>query len=199
MTIPSQPSPLTGEGGVGRLFHHFRAGEDIMREKNGEHPWGDAGQIILGGVFLVVWVGDSFFLQRSTSLSSYVPLSARLIFLGIALVAGLALFRITHPVVCREQRPDWVVVTGAFRYVRHPLYLSAVFMYIGLCFSTMSLYSLAVFLGIFVFYNYIAGYEERLLEIKFGEEYRQYKSATGKWVPKILNHNCGCAAKGVER
>jgi protein-S-isoprenylcysteine O-methyltransferase Ste14 len=156
---------------------------EAMREKNGEHPWGDAGQIILLGVFLVVWAGDSFFLHESILFSSYVPLSARLIVLGIALVAGLALFRVTHPVVCREQRPDKVVATGPFRYVRHPLYLSAVVTYIGVCVSTMSIYAFVVFVGIMVFYDYIAGYEERLLEIKFGEEYRQYKNATGKWIP----------------
>jgi protein-S-isoprenylcysteine O-methyltransferase Ste14 len=156
-----------------------------MREKNGEHPWGDAGQIILGGVFLVVWAGDSFFLHESILFSSYVPLSARLIVLGIALVAGLALFRVTRPVVCREQRPDKVVATGPFRYVRHPLYLSAVLTYIGLCLSTMSIYSFVVFVGILVFYDYIADYEERLLELKFGEAYRQYKNVTGKWIPTI--------------
>jgi len=84
-----------------------------MREKNGEHPWGDAGQIILFGVFLVVWAGDSFFLQKSIFLSSHVPLPIRLTILGVMLFAGMALFRVTHPVVCREQRPDWVVDTGS--------------------------------------------------------------------------------------
>jgi len=34
-----------------------------MKEKEGEHPFGDAGQLISLGVFLVVWVGDSFFLR----------------------------------------------------------------------------------------------------------------------------------------
>ena len=37
----------------------------------------------------------------------------------------------------------------------------------------------------FVFYNYIAGYEERLLETKHGEAYKSYKQKTGKWLPKI--------------
>lgn len=170
-----------------------------MKEKNGEHPWGDAGQILLLGVFLVVWVGDSFFLQKSIFLSDYLHLPIRLALLGVTLCVGMALFRATHSVVCSEPRPDRVVATGAFRYVRHPLYLSAIITYLGLFLSTLSLYSLAMLVGIFVFYNFIAGYEERVLEIKFGEEYRQYKHATGKWVPKIMNHNCGCAAKGALR
>jgi protein-S-isoprenylcysteine O-methyltransferase Ste14 len=40
-------------------------------------------------------------------------------------------------------------------------------------------------LAIIIFYNYIASYEERLLEIKFAEEYNEYKKKTGKWLPSI--------------
>ena len=43
---------------------------ETMKEKNGEHPFGDAGQLILLGVFLVVWVGDSFFLRKTNFLSA---------------------------------------------------------------------------------------------------------------------------------
>ena len=32
---------------------------DGIKEKNGEHPYGDAGQLILLGFFLLVWLGDS--------------------------------------------------------------------------------------------------------------------------------------------
>ena len=38
---------------------------------------------------------------------------------------------------------------------------------------------------IFAFYNFIAGYEERFLEQKFGEAYTTYKTATGKWMPRV--------------
>jgi len=38
---------------------------------------------------------------------------------------------------------------------------------------------------IFVFYNYIAGYEEKLLEQRYDETYRKYKKRTGKWLPMI--------------
>jgi protein-S-isoprenylcysteine O-methyltransferase Ste14 len=49
----------------------------------------------------------------------------------------------------------------------------------------MSLFSLVLLVGIFIFHNYIASYEEKLLEGRFGEEYRSYKKKTGKWVPRI--------------
>ncbi len=156
-----------------------------MKEKKGEHPFGDAGQLILLGVFLVVWVGDSFFLRKSTFLSDYVPLYIRLFILGLTLIAAIYLFRSGHVVVSHEQRPNNVVASGAFRYVRHPLYLASILTYLGLTVSTVSLFSLVLFVGIFVFHNYIASYEEKLLDVRFGEEYRKYKRRTGKWMPKI--------------
>ena len=156
-----------------------------MREKNGEHPFGDAGQLISLGVFLIIWVGDSFFLHLSTFLSGYVPLYIRLVVLILMLTAAMYLFRSGHVVVSHEYRPGKVVATGAFRYVRHPLYLASILAYVGTAISTASLLSLASLVGIFVFHNYIASYEEELLEARFGEEYRKYKKRTGKWLPKI--------------
>ena len=158
-----------------------------MAEKNGEHPFGDAGQLIMLGVFLVVWIGDSFFLQASTFLSAYIPLLPRLFLLGVSLVTAVYMARSGHVVVSHDQRPERTVSTGAFRYVRHPLYLASLLTYLGLTVSTVSLLSLAVFVVIFVFHNYIAGYEEKLLAAKFGQEYNDYKSRTGKWLPRILS------------
>ena len=156
-----------------------------MKEKNGEHPFGDAGQLIALGLFLVVWAGESFFLHATTFLSAYAPLVIRAVVLGLFLVLATALFRSGHTVVSRENRPAGVVSTGAFRYVRHPLYLASLVSYLGLAVVTASLLSLALLIGIWIFHNYLAGYEEKLLEAKFGEEYRSYKRRTGKWVPRI--------------
>jgi len=159
--------------------------EVSMKEKNGEHPFGDAGQLILLGIFLVVWVGDSFFLRKSTFLSNYVPLYIRLVILGLTLIIAMYLFKSGHVIVCHEARPNRVVTTGAFRLVRHPLYLASILTYLGVTVSTVSLFSLALLVGMFIFHNYIASYEEKLLEMKFGEEYERYKKRTGKWLPRI--------------
>jgi protein-S-isoprenylcysteine O-methyltransferase Ste14 len=137
------------------------------------------------GFFLVVWALDSFFLHKSTFLSDYEPLYIRLVILGLALITATYLFMSGHVVVSHERRPAGLVSTGAFRHVRHPLYLASILFYIGLAVSTASLFSLALLVVIFIFYNYIASYEEKLLEVRFGEGYRSYKKRTGKWVPRI--------------
>jgi protein-S-isoprenylcysteine O-methyltransferase Ste14 len=159
--------------------------EEIMKEKKGEHPFGDTGQLIGFGVFLIVWIGDSYFLRLSTFLSDYVPLVLRLGILALSIIVALCLFGTGHEVAHREQKLDRVVTTGSFRFVRHPLYSASILVYIGLTIVTLSLFSLAVLMGIFIFYDFIAGYEEKLLEAQFGEEYRRFKRRTGKWIPKI--------------
>ena len=156
-----------------------------MKEKNGEHPLGDAGQLIFLALFLVVWIGDSFFLRKSTFLGNSVPLYIRLVIMVFSLMTAALLFRSGHLVVSHEHRPTDVVSTGAFRYVRHPLYLGCILFYLGLAVSTVSLFSFALLVLIFVFYNYIAGYEEELLVQRFGERYNSYKKSTGKWAPRI--------------
>lgn len=156
-----------------------------MQEKNGEHPLGDAGQLILFGVFMVLWILDSFVLHRSTFLANTIPLALRLIILGVALITAFYLFKSGHVVVTGDQRPTEVVSSGAFRYVRHPLYLGSILVYFGLTVSTASLFCLALLVVIVLFYNYIAGYEEKLLEVKMGGAYVAYQKSTGKWIPQF--------------
>ena len=159
-----------------------------MESNNGEHPWGDLGQLILLVIFLAVWVGDSFFLHRTTFLSHYVPLALRLLMAALALGAAFFLVKSGHVVISDGKHgrlPEALVTTGAFRYVRHPLYLGCLLTYFALAVATASLLSLALLAVIMPFYNFLATYEENLLEDLFHESYRTYTQKTGKWLPKL--------------
>jgi protein-S-isoprenylcysteine O-methyltransferase Ste14 len=157
----------------------------IPKNKNGEHPFGDAGQLILFFIFMAVWAADSFFLHRSTFLARSIPLAVRLIFLALAMFTTWFLFKSAAALIHHGKRQDHVFESGAFRYVRHPLYLGVLLVYLGMTIATASLFSLGVFAAIFLFYNYIAGYEEKLMEAWFGEAYKNYKARTGRWLPKF--------------
>jgi protein-S-isoprenylcysteine O-methyltransferase Ste14 len=139
---------------------------------------------VLLGLFLASWAGDSFAWRRTTFLAGVVPLPARLVGLALALVAATLLVRSGHTVVGGGRRSEGVVSSGAFRYVRHPLYLGSVLFYLGLAFSTGSLSALALTGVAFAFYDHIASHEERWLEARYGEAYRTYRSRTGKWWPR---------------
>jgi len=159
--------------------------EARLKEKDGEHPLGHASQLISLAVFLLIWVGDSFFLHLSTFLARFIPLQVRLALLCVIFVTVIYLFTTAHAVISHGHRPNFVLRSGAFKYVRHPLYLGIMLTYLGLAFSTASLISLALVVDIFFSYNYIAGYEEELLIERFGDEYRAYRKSTGKWVPRF--------------
>ena len=146
---------------------------------------GDAGQLILFGVFLTIWILDSFILHRSTFLVHSIPLVIRLIFLVTALVAAFFLFKSGHVAVIGEQRPSKIISAGAFGYVRHPLYLGSILVYLGLTVSTASLFCLALLVVIVLFYNYIADFEEKLMEAKFEQDYIAYRQNTGRWLPRL--------------
>ena len=155
-----------------------------MKEKNGEHPWGDAGQLILLVVFIAVWAFDSFALRFSTGPSRFVPLAVRLALSAIVFVLSLLLIRSVHGILDHDARPSGVIGTGSFRYVRHPLYLGSMLFYLALVIATASLLSLIVLLAICLFYDFIARYEERLLAERYGDEYRAYCARTGRWFPR---------------
>jgi protein-S-isoprenylcysteine O-methyltransferase Ste14 len=156
-----------------------------LKEKNGEHPLGDAGQLIGLAVFVTVWIADSFFLQKTTFLTGFFPLYQRITVLVLCVGLALYLFRSGHVVVSGDTRSEKVVATGAFRYVRHPLYLGSLLLYFGFSFATGSLASFAMLVVMILFYDYIASYEEKLMVAKTGDDYTAYMNKTNKWLPKL--------------
>jgi protein-S-isoprenylcysteine O-methyltransferase Ste14 len=160
-----------------------------MHRKDGEHPYGDTGQLIILGLFLVVWAEDSFFLHALTFMPDFLSVYIRLVILALMLAVAAYLISSGHKVVNAAEHATGIVSNGAFRYVRHPLYLASILAYAGLSLATASLLSLMMSTVAALFYNYIASYEEEILQRKYGQAYSTYKEQTGKWFPKIRKHN----------
>jgi len=134
----------------------------------GEHPWGDRGQLLCLLVFLVVWILDSFVFKFSTFLSGEVPLYIKIVIAGAVFLFALYLLRSGHRAISHEvQSHPQILKDGAFARLRHPLYLAALLFYTFLFILALSLISLFLLGCIFFFYNFIASYEERWLEQKF--------------------------------
>jgi protein-S-isoprenylcysteine O-methyltransferase Ste14 len=152
--------------------------------RNGEHPAGDAGQLALLGLFLVVWVLDSFFLRWTTLTAAWLPAVPRLVAAGLVMALAFLLAKAAHPVTEGEEGTATLISSGVFARVRHPLYLGSLLFYAALTLATCSLASLGALVVIFLFYDHIAGFEERVLLERFGDEYRDYMKKTGKWIPK---------------
>ncbi len=84
-------------------------------------------------------------------------------------------------------RGNRLVTTGAFRYVRHPLYAA---------FLSVFNFGLAVFLNSYLFiawalllhavWAFLVRDEERMLIEFFGDSYRDYQERTGRFFPRLL-------------
>ncbi|MFC2168295.1 methyltransferase family protein [Acidobacteriota bacterium] len=164
------------------MGHHHEDRDDLV----GEHPFGDAGQIILLILFLALWILDSFIFQFSTFLAGYVPLTIRLVLAGIILVVGFYLGKRSLQMIFSEKRDSpQVIKKELYSYIRHPMYLAMMLFYVALIITTFSLLSLALGILIFFFYNFIAAHEEKLLEKKLGQDYFEYKNKVPRWLPRL--------------
>ena len=137
-------------------------------------------QISLFIFFLIIWILDSF-IFRFTTYAFIIPFFLNVIFAIPIFIAAAYLMSQSHIVF---EGPDpHVVDHSVYAHVRHPMYLGAILLYVGFWVTTLSLVTFIPLLTIFIGYNYLASYEERLLEAKFGDEYRAYKKRVHKWIP----------------
>jgi protein-S-isoprenylcysteine O-methyltransferase Ste14 len=78
--------------------------------------------------------------------------------------------------------PSTLVVRGAYRYTRNPMYLAVCVVLVAetvlINNSSMLIYTVAVALG---FHCFVCFYEEPVLRKRFGEEYKAYCSKVSRW------------------
>lgn len=83
-------------------------------------------------------------------------------------------------------RGNKLCTTGAFKYVRHPLYAA---------FLSIFNFGLAIYLNSYIFilwavilhpiWHYVVRYEERLMVDIFKDEYVEYQKKTGQFIPRL--------------
>lgn len=160
--------------------------EQQRSDLSGEHPLGDAGQLVLACLFFAMWVADTFVLQYTTWLNHYVPLAVRIPF-GIALlvVSGyLATMGLSIVFGEKREKPG-VIRKSVFGIIRHPIYLSEIVLYLSLLVISLSLAAAVVWGIVILFLHLISRYEERLLLARFGEEYTKYMREVLMWTPRL--------------
>ncbi|MBZ0204053.1 MAG: isoprenylcysteine carboxylmethyltransferase family protein [Ignavibacteria bacterium] len=74
--------------------------------------------------------------------------------------------------------------SGVYKFIRHPMYLSAILLLLGVVMYFQAYYSLLWIAILFIFFKYKTQLEERQLSLKF-PEYERYKSSTRKLIPFI--------------
>ena len=82
--------------------------------------------------------------------------------------------------------PEHIVTHGAYRYVRHPFYSAFLMALLALICFLPHYTSAMIFAYALMLLNFTANREESHLSgSKFGDEYRVYKSRTGRFIPRV--------------
>ncbi len=150
-----------------------------------EHPLNDRVQPAFLIVYLGVWALDSFVFRFSTVFAGVVSVFIRLPLGILSFVVGVYLVAKAGPAVfSRTGKPEFVT-TGVYARVRHPMYLGSLLVLLTLFFATLSLLSLVMWVGFFVFFDRMATYEERDLIRILGEQYLNYQKQVPKWLIRI--------------
>lgn len=91
-----------------------------------------------------------------------------------------------------EAQADFLCMSGPYAYVRNPLYIGNFFIGIGLAMTINEWYAYALFaLNYLLVYLVVISYEEKFLEKKFGSAYAEYKTHTGRLIPKFHGYKKG--------
>jgi protein-S-isoprenylcysteine O-methyltransferase Ste14 len=106
-----------------------------------------------------------------------------LLIAGLCLiVAAATLFNAAKTNIQTGKPTTAIVTTGIYRYTRNPIYLGMALIYTALSLFADSFIGLAGLPVALVIVHYgVIAREERYLEVKFGQPYRDYKARVGRW------------------
>lgn len=82
--------------------------------------------------------------------------------------------------------PERLVTDGAFAWCRNPMYLGHIIFLAGLALTLQSWLAAALALGTAVWFQFRVRRDERRLEERFGEPYREYAARVKRWVPGLF-------------
>lgn len=111
------------------------------------------------------------------------------IFLASSLVLAIHGFRLLHIAGAPEgdiEDTTQLVTTGAYRYIRHPLYCSLLLGGVGAFLKDPSLLGLLLLIILLVFVYATARVEERDNLERFGSAYRLYMEKTKMYIPFLF-------------
>ena len=115
-----------------------------------------------------------------------VPPTIRMLVLTISTIFAIALIYWSIHSLPPEVRGRKLCDTGAFRYLRHPLY-AALLSIFNFGFAVFLNHSLFLMWAVILhpIWHSIVGYEEKMMVRAFGEKYLQYARRTGRFLPRF--------------
>ncbi|MHA2203086.1 MAG: methyltransferase family protein [Candidatus Hodarchaeales archaeon] len=134
-----------------------------------------------------------FNIVRYQTLFSFDLLNTLIQSLGLFIVL-IATFVASWGRVSRGQRafswgvPKELEKKGMYSYIRHPLYASYCYYFLGFVMILQNVLILPLLTGIYGYYD-LSKYEEAILVDHFGEEYSDYQKRVGRFFPRLRRKN----------
>jgi protein-S-isoprenylcysteine O-methyltransferase Ste14 len=154
-----------------------------------EHPLCDRFQLVMIILFFVVWGIDSLsFFVFGYSTVVFEALAFPVLFAGTIMFLCLSFYLVSksHKAVLEQVHdPPELVDSGVYTWVRHPMYLGILLFCLAFLLISVSLVSIVIWIGFFIFYDRMATYEEKSLIEILGEPYIAYQKRVSKWFPRL--------------
>jgi protein-S-isoprenylcysteine O-methyltransferase Ste14 len=132
----------------------------------------------LAAALVVHWVWP---LRILDTMTPWLGLAVLALGLAIA-IAGRRAMRAAATNVNPYRPSTAIVSSGPFRFTRNPLYVGLTLLYVGLTLAFNTWWGLILLPAILVVMHFgVVLREERYLEMKFGERYRQYRSTVRRY------------------
>nr|MDO8080500.1 isoprenylcysteine carboxylmethyltransferase family protein [Candidatus Freyarchaeota archaeon] len=110
-----------------------------------------------------------------------------LLVIGFSIIfSALRVLRISRAFgeeIYKSKKESKLITTGIYAYTRNPVYLGSTIMFFGWLLVTLFTFLLIVTLMFMLLFYFAAGWEEKELEERFGEEYRRYKETVPLFIP----------------
>ena len=132
-----------------------------------------------------------------------MPVPTVWIWIGVAVVLlgeGVRLQAVRQIGVISRTRSDRLgplIDTGPFGWVRNPLYLGNIALWIGFTAVARILWLAPIFAAVLLLeYHAIVRWEETLLVARIGGAYADYRRRVPRWMPKVPAQDSGLTAHG---
>ena len=160
-----------------------------MKDHPASHPADHAGVHLPPPLIYVALFGLGLLLHWLVPFSFLPIIPARvaaLIFLVCGVILGvwsIGLFQRAHTNVMPIQPTTALVISGPYRLTRNPIYLGFLCIYIAAALWFGVLWALLLApLVVLAVQRLAISKEERYLEQKFGDAYRQYRARVRRWI-----------------
>lgn len=130
---------------------------------------------------------------RAIGIQGLSALNLALLVIGAAMIISGIVIRIVAMAALgrnfsgalRIRNGHTLVKTGIYRMIRHPAYLGAILLFVGIPVMLSSIFGFLAMLFFVAFLLFRIGLEEKMLIERFGAEYREYMRRTKRLVPFV--------------